>query len=76
MGQLQLMPTPLGVSNPLYEFELAESLHMTVSEIRHGRGTPMSAWELCIGWPEYHAYKAREQKKQQEKMEGSRRRRL
>jgi hypothetical protein len=48
---------------------------MTVGEIRHGRGTPMSAWELCIGWPEYHAYKAREQKKQQDKLEGSRRRR-
>lgn len=73
-GLLNLYPAPLGVSDPLWEFELAESLHMSVSEIRHGRGTPMSAWEMCVGWPEYFASKGRAQDREEQRHEGRGRR--
>lgn len=42
---------------------------MSVAEVIHGRGTPMSAFEMCIGWPEYHAWKDREMERLEEKQE-------
>lgn len=51
------MPMAPGMVNPLFECELAESLHMTLAELRYGRGTPMSAHELCVEWPAYFARK-------------------
>lgn len=53
----------------IWPYELAESLHMSVAEVIHGRGTPMSAFEMCIGWPEYHAWKDREMERLEEKQE-------
>ena len=41
----------------MFEHELALELGMTVSEIRHGRGTPMTAHELSVGWPLFFAYR-------------------
>lgn len=53
------MQLPPGVVDPIYMYELAEHLHMTVAELCHGRGTPMSSHELSVGWPAYFAYKQR-----------------
>jgi hypothetical protein len=53
------MPLPLGVANPLFLYELALELKMTVGELCHGRGTPMSLHELCVGWPAFFAYRRR-----------------
>ena len=46
--------------------ELAELLHMPVGEL----GQRMSNHELCVVWPEYFAYKAREAKRQEAKQRG------
>lgn len=54
-------------------YELAEHLHMTVAELCHGRGTPMSAHELAVGWPAYFAYRHRVNEREQEKQRGTRR---
>jgi hypothetical protein len=43
----------------LFEYQLAETLHMSVAEIRHGRGVPMSAHELTVCWPLYFEWKSR-----------------
>jgi hypothetical protein len=43
----------------LFEHQLAETLHMSVAEIRHGRGTPMSLAELTLWWPLYFEWKSR-----------------
>lgn len=53
--------------------ELALELGMTVGEIKHGRGTPMSAAELTRDWPLYFAYRKREAERQEEKEKGRRR---
>ena len=68
------MPTPLGVSNPLFEHELAEALHMSVTELIHGRGTPMTAHELCVRQPLYQRYKQRQMEIEEAKLEGRGRR--
>jgi hypothetical protein len=44
--------------------ELAEKLGLTVSELLHGRGTPMSLQEATVIWPAYWAYQNREQERQ------------
>ena len=56
------MRLPPGAVDPLFEHELALELGMSVSEIRHGRGTPMSAQELTVGWPLFFAARHRIQK--------------
>ena len=56
------MELPLGVADPISIYEMAEHLHMTVGELCFGRGTPMSNYELTVGWPQFNAYKARRQK--------------
>jgi hypothetical protein len=45
--------------DPIFLCELALALGMSVSEIVHGRGTPMSAHELAVVWPAYYAYRER-----------------
>lgn len=61
------MELPAGVADPLYVYELAEKLHMTVGELMHGRGTPMSLHELCVGWPAYYRRKSLILEREQEK---------
>ena len=51
------MALPPGVVDDLFMYELAEHLHMTVGELCHGRGTPMSLHELAVGWPAYYEVK-------------------
>jgi hypothetical protein len=51
------MPLPPGVVDPLFLYELAEKLHMTVAELCHGRGTPTSLHEISVGWPAYYRTK-------------------
>jgi len=46
-----------GTIDPLFLYELAEALHMTVAELCHGRGAVMSAHELTVGWPAYFSTK-------------------
>ena len=53
------MRLPPGAVDPLFEHELALELHMSVAELRHGRGTPMSVQELTVGWPMFFAYRNR-----------------
>jgi hypothetical protein len=38
--------------------ELALALNLTIGELHHGRGTPMSLHELCVVWPAYFKQKA------------------
>lgn len=45
--------------DPLYLYELAERLGMTVSELLNGRGAPPDLHELAVGWPAYLGYKNR-----------------
>jgi hypothetical protein len=59
------MPLPPGVVDPVYLYELAEHLNMTVGEVCYGRGTPMSLHELAVGWPAYFAYKQRQAEKRE-----------
>lgn len=54
------MVLPPGVVDPLFLCELATELKMSVGEITHGRGTPMSAYELTILWPLFRQWKAKE----------------
>ena len=44
---------PPGTVDPIFLHQLALRLHMTVSELLHGRGAPLSAHELAVGWPAY-----------------------
>lgn len=53
----------MGVADPLFMHELAETLHMPVSEL----GQRMSNAELCRDWPLYFAYKRREAKRQEKR---------
>jgi hypothetical protein len=59
------MRLPPGLVDPIFMHELAEHLHMTVGELCHGRGTPMSLRELSVGWPAYFDFKARQAEKRE-----------
>jgi hypothetical protein len=59
------MQLPPGTVDPLFLHELAEHLHMTVSDL----GERMSAHELCVAWPAYFAYKQREADKEAQRAE-------
>jgi hypothetical protein len=50
------MDLPPGVVDPIYLCEMALKFHMSIAELCHGRGTPMSAHELCVVWPAYWNY--------------------
>lgn len=52
--------------------ELALELGMTVGEVCHGRGTPMSAHELTVVWPEFFAWRRRVVEREAEKQKGKR----
>ena len=60
MGRTWKLQLPAGVADPLFTCELALELGMTVSEL----GDRMSTPELTVMWPEYFAYRSREQKRQ------------
>jgi hypothetical protein len=51
------------MSDPLFEHELALKLGKSVREL----GESMSAHELCVRWPLYFEYEARERERQEEK---------
>lgn len=53
--------------DPIYECELALELKMSLSELRYGRGTPMSAHELLITWPQFFQSRQRLQDYQQKR---------
>jgi hypothetical protein len=62
--------------DPISLCELAMALGMTISELEHGRGAPMSLQEATVIWPQFWAYQAREQERQVRKAEESAGRRL
>ncbi len=49
--------------DPISLCELAVQLGLTVSELEHGRGAPMSLQELTVIWPAYWAYQHRQQER-------------
>lgn len=57
---------PTGTADLIFMCELALELGLTVGELTHGRGTPMSAHELTITWPMYFQYRARAEKREAE----------
>lgn len=57
------MQLPPGTVDPLFLHELAEHLHMTVSDL----GERMSAHELSVAWPAYFQYKQRVAEKEQQR---------
>jgi len=54
---------PQGLVDPLFAYELAERLHMSVGEL----GQRMSLHELTVGWPAYYASKKRMADREQAK---------
>lgn len=68
-GKTWLWQTPPGVSNPLFEHELALQLHMTVGELHNGRGTPMSLHELTVRWPLFFGYQRRVAEEERQRRE-------
>lgn len=46
--------------DPISLCELSLELGLTVSELMHGRGTPMTIHELTVTWPAFFAYRNRE----------------
>jgi hypothetical protein len=52
--------------DPISLHELALELNMSIAEITHGRGAPMSAHELTVLWPAFFDYKHREAERQDE----------
>lgn len=67
------MELPAGCVDPIFLYELAEHLHMTVAELTHGRGTPMPAHELSVGWPAFFRVKKRERKRAEQNRQNERR---
>jgi hypothetical protein len=63
------MELPLGVVDPIFLHELALELHMPVGEMCER----MSAHELCIAWPAYFEYRARQRRREQADAEMERR---
>ena len=53
MAETGQLPLPRGMASPLDVHRLALRLGMTVAELKHGRGAPMSASEIAIDWPLY-----------------------
>lgn len=66
MDQWWSMEVPSGTVDPMFLYELAEHLGMTVQQMTTGR-PGMSAHELCIGWPVYMRYKERARERAREK---------
>ena len=68
------MRLPPGTVDPIFLHELALELNMTVGELTHGRGTPMSAHELGVAWPVFYATRARMANREVEKQNRAARR--
>lgn len=66
------MQLPPGTLDPLSLHELALELGMTVGELTHGRGTPMSARELAVGWPLFFAYRERDRERREREQQHDR----
>lgn len=62
MGRMALLLPP-GVSDPLFEHELALELGMTVGEM----GVRMSAHELTVRWPLFFEYRQRQADREAQK---------
>ncbi len=60
--------------DPISLCELGLELGLTVTELMHGRGTPMTIHELTVLWPEFWAYKGRESERQADEQEDQARR--
>lgn len=58
------------MADPLFLFELAESQQKSVRELTTGE-PGMSAHELCVLWPAYHAHKRRQRERKAEVAEKS-----
>jgi hypothetical protein len=67
---MQMAP---GVVDPMFLYELAETLGQTVQQMTTGR-PGMSAHELCVGWPTYFKFKHRAQQRAQEEAKAASRR--
>jgi hypothetical protein len=66
------MPLPPGVVDPIFVCEMALELNMTIGELCHGRGTPMSLHELAVVWPAFFDYRRRQNELEDEKRQGRR----
>ena len=66
------MELPPGTVDPLFLHELALELKMTVGELTHGRGTPMSAHELCVSWPLFFDWRHKQAEREQERHQRTR----
>ncbi len=69
-GQTE-MALPRGMLDPLFLCELALELGLSVTELMHGRGTPMTIHELTVTWPAFWAYRARDTERQLAEQERS-----
>lgn len=69
------MMLPPGTVDPMFQCELALELGMTVGELTHGRGTPMSAHELSAVWPSFFRARQRERDRAERKAEQQRNKR-
>jgi hypothetical protein len=67
------MRLPPGVVDPMFLGDLARELNMSIAEITHGRGTPMSAYELGVWWPNYFRAHSEEQRLINREQEAQRR---
>lgn len=59
----------MGVVDPLFLHELAAERNMTVTELLHGRGTPISIHELTVELPAFFRYRQREYERQEAEAE-------
>lgn len=59
------MKLPSGVVDPIFLHELAEAQGKSVRELTTGE-PGMSAHELCVLWPLYFEYKARDAERQKQ----------
>jgi hypothetical protein len=64
------MDLPPGTVDPIFTYELAERLHMTVGELCYGRGTPMSLHELTVGWPAFFNIREKAREREETKQRG------
>ena len=71
MDQWWSMEVPPGAVDPMFLYELAEHLGMTVQQMTTGR-PGMSARELSVGWPIYFRFKERAQKREADRQKQKR----
>jgi len=62
--------------DPISTCELALALGMSIAEMCHGAGTPMSAHEMTVIWPAFFAWRERARAREERRaslMQGSKR---